>query len=128
MKSSLFTKHTNQIAELNAMIIALSKVKDLISTNEITIDVFEYNKINIYSDSAYGINGITDWITGWRRNNWVTSKNEKVKNLEEWQKLLYLKELLEEQNCTINFIKVKGHSGNEYNEIVDKLAVEAREE
>ena len=55
------------------------------------------NIVNIYSDSAYSINGITSWIDNWERNGWKTSKNEPVKNEEEWKNLLLLKRKLESE-------------------------------
>lgn len=79
---------------------------------------------SIYSDSAYCINAINDgWIDNWRSNGWLTSKKEPVKNRELWEELYSLYST----NSKLVFQKVKGHSGNKWNEIVDRMAVGARD-
>ena len=80
-------------------------------------------KVTVYSDSAYVVNTIDKgWIYGWKKNNWRKSDKSQVKNIELWEEMLRLMEIHE-----IKFIKVKGHSDNEYNNRCDKLAVKARE-
>lgn len=78
----------------------------------------KYN-IFIHSDSAYVINGITSWIYGWQKNNWITSTKKAVENKEYWQKIFSLKESFQ----SIDFIKVAGHSGHIFNDRCDELAV-----
>lgn len=76
--------------------------------------------VTVYSDSAYVVNSIEKgWIYNWRKNNWIKSDKSKVKNIELWEELLRLMSI-----HNVNFIKVKGHSDNEYNNRCDKLAVE----
>ena len=102
-------------------------IKGLELVNEtIKIDSFVKNNLTIYTDSAYTLNGITNWINNWKLNGWQTSKKEPVKNKELWIRLDYLLEKTKE-NFDINFKKVKGHSGIKGNEIVDRLANEAME-
>lgn len=80
-----------------------------------------YNTIEIYSDSAYVVNAVTNkWFINWERNGWVTSQNKPVKNKDLWLKLIKAMQEIE-----IKFGKVKGHSGEEFNEIADRLAVKA---
>lgn len=80
-------------------------------------------KVTVYSDSAYVVNTIDKgWIYVWKKNNWRKSDKSQVKNIELWEEMLRLMEIHE-----IKFIKVKGHSDNEYNNRCDKLAVKARE-
>ena len=75
-------------------------------------------EVELYSDSSYLVNAfLNGWIYNWKRNNWVKNDKQEVKNIDLWQKLL---ELTKVHN--INFIKVKGHSDNEYNNRCDKLA------
>ncbi|MFW6282331.1 MAG: ribonuclease HI [bacterium] len=74
-------------------------------------------KIIIYSDSGYVIKGITNWINNWKKNGWKTAGNKIVKNQKLWRELDYLNKIY-----NLTFKKVKGHSGNTYNEKVDKLA------
>lgn len=103
---------TNQMMEL---IAALEACKW--ATNQ------HYEEITIYSDSAYLINCYNDkWFIKWENNNWKNSKNEPVANIDLWKQLIMYFRL-----PNINFVKVKGHNGNQYNEIADKLATGAIE-
>lgn len=100
---------TNNICELTAVIHACAKV----DPNE------EYI---IYSDSAYIINCYKEkWYKKWQTNGWVNSKRQPVANKELWEKLICY---FEKPN--FHFEKVKGHSTNEYNVIVDDMAVKAK--
>ena len=78
-------------------------------------------KVDLYSDSSYVINAFEKkWIFGWIKNNWKTSSKEPVKNKEIWQELYDLTKVHK-----VNFIKVKGHSDNVWNNRCDELAREA---
>lgn len=72
------------------------------------------SKIDIYTDSIYLKNGITIWISKWLNNNW---NNGKVKNVDLWLELYNLT-----NKHDIKWHWVKGHSGDLYNELADKLA------
>jgi len=75
-------------------------------------------KVKLYSDSAYVVNAFNQkWIYGWLKNGWKNSAKEPVKNKELWQELYDLTKVHE-----VEFIKVKGHSDNEYNNRCDELA------
>ena len=76
--------------------------------------------ITIYTDSRYVKDGMESWLAGWKRNNWVKSDKQPVKNIEIWQKLDQLT-----SNLKIQWQWVKGHSGNIGNERVDTLARQA---
>lgn len=96
---------TNNVMELTAVIEGLKLLK------------FPC-KVKLYSDSAYVVNAfIQKWIYGWLKNGWVNSNKEPVKNKELWQELYDLTKIHE-----VEFIKVKGHSDNEYNNRCDELA------
>ena len=98
---------TNNIMEITAVIEALKLVKENFEA-----------KIEIYSDSAYVVNAFNNgWIYNWRKNNWKTASKEPVKNKELWEELYNLT-----KKHKVNFIKVKGHSDNEYNNRCDELA------
>jgi ribonuclease HI len=106
-----FRNTTNNIMELSAVIQALSMLKEPCS-------------VKLHSDSAYVINAINQkWINNWQRNGWKSSNKEPVKNRELWEKLI---ELIKYHK--VEFIKVKGHSDNPYNNRCDKLANEAMDE
>ena len=75
-------------------------------------------KVKLYSDSAYLVNGFKlGWIYNWQKNNWKTANKEPVKNKEIWEELYNLTKIHD-----VEFIKVKGHSDNEYNNRCDELA------
>ena len=72
----------------------------------------------IYSDSAYCINTFTNWMFSWAKNNWIKSDKKAPENLDLIQ-MFYRRW---NQGYRINFQKVKGHSGEKWNEMVDRLA------
>lgn len=74
----------------------------------------------IYSDCQYVVKGISEWIDGWIKNNWITSKNEPVVNKELWLEILELT-----KNKNINWFWVRSHDKNQYNNRVDELALSA---
>jgi ribonuclease HI len=75
--------------------------------------------VKVYSDSQYVTNAFNKgWLKRWKANGW-TRNGEELKNAELWKELDALV-----QRHVVQFIWVKGHAGNHYNEICDKLAVE----
>lgn len=96
---------TNNVMELTAVIEGLKLLK------------FPC-KVKLYSDSAYVVNAFNQkWIYGWLKNGWKNASKEPVKNKELWQELYDLI-----QKHDVEFIKVKGHADNEYNNRCDCLA------
>ena len=96
---------TNNVMELTAVIEGLKMLK-------YPCDV------EIYSDSAYVVNAFNQkWIDSWIKNNWKTSGKDHVKNKEIWQELYNLTKV-----HNVKFIKVKGHSDNEFNNRCDEMA------
>lgn len=103
---------TNNEMELSALLKAIKLAKEF-------LDSYNIDTVKIYSDSAYSLNIITDWMWKWSSNNW-TKKGGDIKNLE------LIQDIYNELNWYpkahhIQFIKVKGHSGVEYNELADKI-------
>ena len=80
----------------------------------------EGSLIRLYTDSQFAINGATKWMNGWLKNGWMTTTKQPVKNRELWEEL---KLVLETR--TVEFQWVRGHNGNEMNELVDVMANEA---
>ena len=76
--------------------------------------------IEIFTDSKYVKNGITEWINTWVSNNWKTSNKEDVKNKDLWIELYKLN-----QSLNVKWNWVKAHAGDPLNEEVDMLAKEA---
>ena len=74
------------------------------------------------TDSEYVRNGITRWHTGWVRKNWRTASGDPVANMDLWRRLLDAA-----KPHGIEWLWVKGHSGDVMNERVDVLATQARE-
>lgn len=102
---------TNNSMEIKAVLEALRKIKEMHPLRNM--------KVDIYSDSAYVVNAIKDkWLKKWQLNGWKTTSKEEVKNKELWVQMI---DLLN-SSFEINFIKVKGHSGDINNERADKLA------
>ena len=78
-------------------------------------------EIELYSDSKYVVDAFNQhWIDGWLKKGWKRGKNEPVKNVDLWQRLLKAKEPHQ-----ITFIWVKGHDGHPQNERCDTLATTA---
>jgi ribonuclease HI len=99
---------TNNRMELLAAIEALQILK-------------EPCKVKLYSDSAYLVNCFQKgWYKNWVRNGWKNSKQEPVENQDLWKRLLKLMEY-----HAVEYIKVKGHSDNQWNNRCDELAREA---
>jgi ribonuclease HI len=73
--------------------------------------------VDLWTDSQYVKQGITQWLQGWKRNGWKTADKKPVKNTDLWQRL---DEAV--QRHTVSFHWVKGHAGHLENEEVDGLA------
>jgi len=99
---------TNNIMEITAVVEALKCLK-------------VESDVQVYSDSAYTVNAFNQgWIYNWMKNGWKTSGKEPVKNKELWQELYALT-----KKHKVEFIKVKGHADNEFNNRCDEMAREA---
>lgn len=100
---------TNNRMELMAAIKALEEID-------------KNYEITLYTDSNYVKDGITSWISNWKKNNWKTASKKDVKNKELWVRL---DEAIKDKN--ISWVWVKGHAGNAGNEQADYLARSALE-
>ena len=101
---------TNQRMELCAAIEALTQV--------CSIADFPNDSVVVYTDSAYLHNCYQQkWYVNWQKNGWKNSKKQPVANQDLWEMLIPYFETF-----GIDFVKVKGHSGDEWNEYVDDLA------
>ena len=99
---------TNNKMELTAPIEALKLLK-------------KPCRVKLYSDSAYLVNAFSQgWIYNWHKNGWKTADKKDVKNRKLWETIYSFTKIHE-----IEWIKVKGHSDNEYNNRCDTLAVAA---
>ena len=98
---------TNNIMELTAVIRGLER--------------YGNGPVTVHTDSKYVMDGITNWIHNWKRNDWRTSTGSAVKNRYLWEQLDKL------MGPHVRFEWVKGHSGDKWNEEVDKLAKKSAE-
>lgn len=81
--------------------------------------------VEIYSDSAYVVNAFKNkWLENWKANGWRKKDGKAIKNKEIWKSVY---KLLKGYDINVKFTKVKAHSGNTFNEKVDKLAKKAIE-
>jgi len=100
---------TNNRMEMMAAIIALESLRDCTKA------------IDLYSDSSYLVNGINKgWAEKWRTNFWRKADGGPVQNVDLWQRLLAMVDILD-----VRFHWLKGHAGHEGNERCDQLAVAA---
>jgi len=96
---------TNNRMELTAVIEALKSLKEPCS-------------VKLYSDSAYVVNAfLQNWIRGWLKKGWMNSKNQPVENQDLWKELL-----AQMEPHQVEYIKVKGHHDNPWNNRCDELA------
>ena len=103
-----YVKTTNNRMELMAVIAGLEALN-------------RPCEVELYSDSQYVVNAFNQhWIDSWLKKGWKRGKNEPVKNVDLWQRLLKAKEPHQ-----VKFIWVKGHDGHPQNERCDVLATTA---
>lgn len=95
---------TNNQMELMAAIMALESLK-------------RPCQIKLYTDSKYVLQGITEWMENWKARGWKTASRQPVKNVELWRRLDAAI-----QAHQIEWVWVKGHSGDPGNERADRLA------
>ncbi len=104
---------TNNQMELQAVIEGLSSLK-------------KSCRVELYSDSKYVLQGLTEWMAGWKSRGWMRLEGKKkvpVKNVEHWKQLDQLVTL-----HSISFHHVKGHAGHPENERCDEMAVAASQQ
>ena len=100
---------TNNRMELKAAIMG-------IKNSDVT------SQITIYTDSKYVKDGITNWITNWKKNNWITASKKPVKNQDLWKELDNMN-----NQFNVKWEWVKAHQDNDsddskYNNMADELA------
>lgn len=100
---------TNNRMELMAAIKALESIPD-------------GSTVKVYSDAQYVVEGIAKgWARAWQAHNWCRANGKPAMNPDLWERLLSVID----QHKKVDFIWIKGHAGNPYNERCDRLAVNA---
>ncbi len=102
-------KTTNNRMELLAVIEALRQLK-------------RPCRVKVFTDSSYVVKGMTQWISGWKKKNWINSQKKPVSNRDLWEDLLQWS-----RSHQIEWVWIKGHNGHPENERCDKLAKDAIE-
>ncbi len=97
---------TNNRMEMTAALAALAELAEVC-------------RVELFTDSSYLIGGITKWVKKWQQTGWKNAAKQPVKNRDLWEKLID-----QDLKHKIEWKKVKGHSGDKYNEICDNLAKE----
>ncbi len=100
---------TNNRMELMAAIMGLSALT-------------RRSRVELWSDSKYVLDGLKEWLPGWKKKGWKTANKQPVKNKDLW---MQLDELLTKHQITFHW--VRGHNDHPENERCDQLAVEARD-
>jgi ribonuclease HI len=91
---------------------------ELVAAAEALAHLTTSSAVQLYTDSQYLRNGmVKKWAAGWSRRGWRTNAGSPVKNQDVWMRLLELDALHD-----VEWIWVKGHKGNLYNEVADRLA------
>ena len=103
---------TNNAMELTAVLESL-KILSRLSATKLTV--------KLYTDSQYVIKGCTEWKGNWIRNQYRTKQNKPIKNKELWEQIFPLYDKVNKAQ-KLELIWVKGHSGDFFNEKVDKAA------
>jgi ribonuclease HI len=106
--SGRYRHTTNNRMELRAAIAALNTLK-------------RPCPIDLYTDSEYVRQGITQWVAGWQRKGWKTANKQPVKNQDLWQQLL-LAVARHAPAGGVEWHWTKGHAGDRWNERADELA------
>ena len=103
-----YKKTTNNRMELMAVIVGLEALN-------------RPCQVDVYSDSKYVVDAFNQhWVDSWLKKNWKRGKNEPVKNVDLWKRLLAVK-----ANHEVTFHWIKGHDGHPQNERCDELATTA---
>lgn len=120
-----FRLSTNNRMEITAAIYGIKAILSKVADGSFQ----GLTQINLSSDSEYFVKAITQkWLNKWQQNNWMTSgfqgsKPKAVKNKDLWEQVIELQNQLHLQKINLTVSHVDGHSGHEFNERADRLAV-----
>lgn len=111
--SGVETRTTNNVMELEA---ACQSLETLIEGEYLG----EKEKVELFSDSKYVVDGFNSWMINWKKRGWKKADKKAPENLDHWIRLDNAKE-----QVNVKFFWVKGHSGHPENDEVDRMANEA---
>ena len=98
---------TNNRMEMKAVIKALSQLR-------------RPCEVHVFTDSKYVVKGMTEWMAGWIKRNWLNSQKKPVLNRDLWEELLRLSD-----QHQIQWHWIRGHNGHLENERCDQMARDA---
>lgn len=105
---------TNNRMELTAVVRCLERIAKVGRVEDIH---------EVYCDSAYVVNSINNkWLERWKLNGWKTKQYDDIKNRDLWEQADHYFQQIKANGQVVRFVKIKGHAGNTFNELVDKLA------
>lgn len=125
--SAGFRVSTNNRMEIMGGVAAIKCIMENIDKGVIK----ECTQINLASDSEYFVKAINqNWIARWQQNQWMTgsfrgSKPRPVRNQDLWEMFLAVQDELRKRNIVLTMFHIDGHSGHEFNERADRIAVAA---
>jgi len=111
LNGKIFEYGGSQNPSTNNKVELLAAINGIQKTNS-------HKDIEVYTDSSYVINGMTKWIFGWQKNNWMTTQKEPVSNRDLWEELI---KACKDKKVKWNY--VPGHVGIPGNERCDSIAV-----
>lgn len=80
--------------------------------------------VEVVGDSAYVFDCfLNEWYVKWESNGWKTYSKKPVKNRDEWERLFAA---WRARDAETTWTRIKGHNGDRWNDLADKLAVEAK--
>lgn len=116
---------SDDLCDLGSAIDTTNQQMEMLAVLE-ALETFSTHPVEIISDSAYVINGMTQrWYEKWRVNGWRSSQKKPVANQGLWEALI---EAVEAREHALVWTHVRGHRGIEGNEAADQLAGRARKE
>lgn len=115
---------TNNRMELGAILAAFEHFIDYYDRTAIDaiVGVGKVLPMFVYTDSSYALKGINEWMDGWKRNNWITSTKEPVKNADIWQKIDRALSQIKTNGVRVEWVLLPGHAGVAGNERADEIA------
>jgi ribonuclease HI len=113
---------TNNQMELAAVIAAMKEIQSRRFDTEL---LSEITKVEIFTDSLYVVDNISNAVYNWPRTRWMTREGPPVQNVDQWKDLV--RELVKLRRVVRTEIHwAKGHSiDNPHNKVADKLAKES---
>lgn len=110
--------HEKETTNNRMELMAVLRVFKNIATRGVASNIYE-----VHSDSAYVVNALKkNWLEAWKLSGWKTAKGESVKNADLWKQLYDFRGITLKKGIQVDLYKIKGHSGEMFNEMADKLA------